>query len=344
MVRFVEKPHRHASAFNILKDERLWENEGSEVVEAKNDMTTLHHQSTGSIIHPLENPLGVSRLEDVELWGSEKPKGKKADQGIEYRSQRYVNPRKIPVWSLGGGVTRVYSRNEQTQEFFTALYNCCGDDEGYRIGDVGLLVSRGQSEEDWIVFYFEAHEEEGTELLAVSIDLSVLEYIDQEVKVEEDGQATFINNAVKPMMTHAQLTLLNTEQFRRRRSVTPFDVAAKMKMRLNKRDQDLYLRMKEQKYQEAQPLVKTEGSTSSRGSTAEPISQQESKNRTTIQRVILSELRLRQIKKDNEEYKHLYHHTYRAATYALRNDLSKQPIELSHVHDTVDKLLNLFLG
>lgn len=306
-------------------------------------MTTLHHQSTGSIVHCLENPLGVSRLEDVELWGSDKPKGKEADQAIEYRSQRYVNPRRIPVWSLGGGVYRVYSGNERTQEFFTALYNCCENHEDYRIGDVGLLVSRGQSE-DWIVFYFEAHEEEGSELMAISIDLSVLECIDQEVKVEDDGQATFINNTVKPMMTPAQLTLLNTEQLRRRRSVTPFDVAAKMKMRLNKRDQDLYLRMKEQKYQEAQPLVKTEGSASSRGSTVEPISQQESKNRTTIQRVILSELRLRQIKKDHDEYKHLYHHTYRAATYALRKDLPKQQIELSQVHDTVDKLLNLFLG
>lgn len=310
-------------------------------------MTTLHHQSTGSIIHHLENPLGLSRLEGVEIWGTDKPKGKEADQAVEYRSQRYVNPRRIPVWSLGGSVTRVYSKNEQTQEFFTALYNCCGDDEGFRIGDVGLLVSRGQSD-DWIVFYFEAHgeeeEEQGSELMAVSIDLSVLECIDQEVKIEEDGQATFIDNTVKPMMTHAQLTLLNTDQFRRRRSVTPFDVAANMKMRLNKRDQDLYLRMKEQKYQEAQPLVKTEGSTSSRGSTVEPISQQESKNRTTIQRVILSELRLRQIKKDNDEYKQLYHHTYRAAAYALRKDLSKQPIELSQVHDTVEKLLNLFLG
>lgn len=68
-------------------------------------------------------------------------------------------------------------------------------------------------------------------------------------------------------------------------------------------------------------------------------------NKLTIQRLVLSGLRLQGITKTSTEYKELYYHTFKSVEFAFRNYLKQQtlpPIDV--LQDGVDTLLNLYLS
>lgn len=86
--------------------------------------------------------------------------------------------------------------------------------------------------------------------------------------------------------------------------------------------------------------------TSNSSSSSIDISIQKAKaNKLTIQRLVLSGLRLQGITKTSTEYKELYYHTFKSVEFAFRNYLKQQtlpPIDV--LQDGVDTLLNLYLS
>lgn len=314
-------------------------------------MALLYLQNTINIIHQLDNPLGIDKLDGIELWAEDQNSQHQEKDEI-YWTKQYINPRKLPMWSLGDAYFKVCTRTHEAKEFFGALYNSCGKDSA-PIGDLGLLLTTDTNSTFKIV-YFERQQQSdtGIQLKCANLDFSILNTIVDDtpiIKIEDEDESTAVfienNSSKKRIRSSTQLDVLSR---RRSRSCTPFEMAAKMKMRLNKRDQDLYIRMKGRHGGDDNTAL---SSSSSRGSTIEPTTTQkesetstEQKNRTTIQRVVLSELRLREISKTHPDYKQLYHHTYKAAAFSLRNKISRNEIiSLRDIHDIVDRLLSMFL-
>ncbi|KAK9480453.1 hypothetical protein V1514DRAFT_365875 [Lipomyces japonicus] len=72
-------------------------------------------------------------------------------------------------------------------------------------------------------------------------------------------------------------------------------------------------------------------------------SAQETKNKTLIQRLALSALRLHGIDRENNEFKQLYHYTYRATVFAFRNKIQEISLPVHDIEKVVDKILSVFL-
>jgi hypothetical protein len=157
----------------------------------------------------------------------------------------------------------------------------------------------------------------------------------------------------------AKDSALEKLQRRRSSSITPFSKAAqksitafnkeniytrpKLDVKLERRFSVGKLIPKQQYQQQQQHHLATASRESSVAS--DSLTEFEKRDMAVIQRVILAELRMRGIGRDNCEQKQLYHHTYKALCFALRAKLSLgSGIELDEIQEKADKLLSIFIG
>lgn len=150
------------------------------------------------------------------------------------------------------------------------------------------------------------------------------------------------------------------EKLHRRRStsITPFSKAAQKSLYATSNKENIYLRPKLEhpklerktsvgKLTSRQSSVQQQKTNASRESSiaSDSSNELEKRNMAIVQKVILSELRMRGISRDHSEYKQLYHHTFKALCFALRERLSLgSGIELDEIQEKADKLLSIFIG
>ncbi|CAN6645423.1 hypothetical protein TRVA0_021S00628 [Trichomonascus vanleenenianus] len=266
---------------------------------------------------------GGEILYGVEIWGEEGSLPLPVQTKFEY-----VDLGRLPHGQGNGPVYRVYSREYETQRQLSRLGALLENGE-----PVGMLVNES------IVIYPEIHSESETvEFHAIRLDSAKESDKEEEEDDDKEEQEEKVK-AGEPIHVTKRNRIEPTE------IVTDTIIDQDESATDTSTGENLLKKGIRSRRTTFNPPIRRISSSSATTNQAVSETSQYQKNKSLIQRVILNELRLRNIRRqDNEEeYKQLYHHTYAAAMFAMRKELEwKRDIPLDRIGETIDKILAVF--
>lgn len=320
----------------------------------------------------------------VKLWTCHHKHALAKLGSVLMRYYAIVDMSKIPLYMVSGGSYRVISEDSYTQRFFDILFNrtdltvgllvTVKDAErdsnicGYMLFYVEFVQVDDRTEAQLFAVCLtpvphwreleglqKDHADRGcTESgNARQVLQEICNEVDVLVKQEDTEQlvsrptSEVEPTSIDPKAASAKPSKESVlDKIKRRETcVTPFALAAQKSFVASGKE-NIYVKPRLERRGSARDTsVIAKRSLSRESSVAsDSMSEVEKRNTAVIQRIILSELRLRGVSREHHEYKHLYHHTYKAICFALRAKLSYgSGIHLEETQDKVDRLITMFL-
>ncbi|GMM37753.1 hypothetical protein DASC09_050780 [Saccharomycopsis crataegensis] len=246
---------------------------------------------------------------------------------------------------------RVFTNNSQSQEFISNILNQCEFKSG--IGSISLLISASSQNLEtqsrnssstapvMLLFYFEKHGYDRYSLCATPLNTNQRVY-DRVNDICSKSLGGSLGggggDANSNALTTAMIQQMMMNDSTNGEDPKPTQISENKKK--DKIDQVLEKRNDPTKSLYRAPSVvlpNTENSKASKDSA--------NKIKLTIQRIILSGLRLRGITKSSSEYKDLYYHTFQSVDFTFRNHIRAKVLpSIDILQDTVDTLLSLYLN
>ncbi|KAK9474005.1 uncharacterized protein V1510DRAFT_413341 [Dipodascopsis tothii] len=290
--------------------------------------------------------LGTPTLE-LELWADAGPAARAFPPlaGLDLVAAGTLDPAAVPLWMVAGPSATVYSRAVTTGAFFRDLL--AGDAGAAGIAPRALLVRAAgpRAPLDGILLYGQTTDEGRLAVRAVALHAPQTVADALAVKREnDDGPApppTFLLPSADELSvfqssvrTSEKLEALARRSLSRKPSFSAQPPSNAPSRAPSRAPSHAPSRMPS--LPPTDPVVKVEDG-----------SAQHSATMHVVQRMVMAALRLRGFARGrgaDDEFKSLYHHTYRAAIFSLRHRLAADDVvPVDDIETLVGRLLDLFL-